>query len=596
MHNKTKGYIFATNINLMKIMQANKLLSLIIVFLSLLSFAQVNPISKIDIVPPVDIPIYLSGTFGELRSNHFHSGIDIKTQGVVGKNIIAIADGWVSRIKISEGGYGKAIYITHNNGYVSVYGHLQKFNSAIQKIVIDKQYEKESFTVQIFPDKDELQVKKGDIIGFSGNTGSSMGPHLHFEIRELESQYPVNPLFNKNIKIKDYYRPKITKLAIYPVDDSSFINGKQDTLYLDIEGWGLKHRIKDNEKISASGNISFAISTIDLMNDISNKNGVYSIKFLEDTLNLFQIDMEKLSFSTTRYINSIIDYSYFMQNKKRLVKTQVDTNNNYNFYKKVVNNGILNINDTLTHNLTYEITDVYGNISNLKFDITGEITDSLIVDKDSVVGELFLYNTKNSIVTDSLIATFPANIFYKSFYFDYDIHVGDSVSFSDTYKLHNRLTPVHKNFNLKILPNTTDTSLLNKLYVAYSSDNDDYSFVNNNKKAGFITCKSRKLGYYKLLIDTISPIIKTVNFYDGKKLTKQRNLKVKIKDNETGIKSYRAMLNNNWILMEYDAKNNILIYNFDERITKGKNEFEIEVIDLLGNSSGKTIDFDVIKP
>ena len=200
--------------------------------------------------------------------------------------------------------------------------------------------------------------------------------HIYIlKIRDEKSQHPINPLLFNELKIKDYYRPKIIKLAIYPVDKHSMINGVNDTLYLNLSGWGLEHKIATNDNIKISGSVSFGISTYDLMNDIPNKNGVFSVVLYHDTISIFDLEMNRLSFSTTRYINSLIDYSNYKKSKTRIIRTQIDTNNKLTNYKSVINNGIIVFDDTLSHSMKYVVKDAYGNVSELSFSILGEINN-----------------------------------------------------------------------------------------------------------------------------------------------------------------------------------------------------------------------------
>lgn len=555
-----------------------------VLFLSFFLRSQDDPFGKKDFGMPVDIPVYLSGTFGELRGNHFHTGIDIKTQGTVGKRILAIEDGWVSRIKVSTSGYGKAIYVNHPDGYMSVYGHLSRFNDTIQKIVVSEQYEKESFTLQMFFDKGEIPVKKGELIAYSGNTGGSMGPHLHFEIRDLKTQNPLNPLLFESIKVKDFYRPRIKMLAIYPVDENTLINGKNDTAFIEVAGWGSEHRLNNSNPITISGRVSLGISAYDLMNDVPNKNGVFSTKLFHDSVLVFDLEMTRLSFKTGRYINSLIDYPYYKKSKTRLVRTQIDTNNRLGSYNFVSDNGIITFSDTLKHTLKYIITDAYQNIASLEFIIQSSI-DSKTPKTVKSGKNYFYYHQKNILKENGFTAIFPSNTFYQSFQFDFQTINPDSLALSPTWKLHNRFIPAHKYFTIKIPSGHLSDSILKYSYVAYSADNDEFFFSGKNLEENTHIIKSRNLGYYKIMTDTLAPLIKPVNFGDTKKLSSKASLLVKIEDKETGIDNYRATLNGKWILMEYEPKKQLLIYNFDEFLLTGTNTFKLVVTDLVGNSS-----------
>ncbi len=312
---------------------------ILIIIFSVFSLNAQDNYPKDYFISPVDFPISLSGTFAELRAGHFHSGIDIRTAGEEGKPIVACADGYVARIKISPYGFGKALYIDHPNGYTTVYAHLQKMSPAIDAWLKSEQYKLEKFDVDLFPPKNLLKVKQGEIICYSGNSGSSEGPHLHFEIRNTKTEMPVNPqLFG--LPVKDFIRPVISALRISPEVNGGTINGKTTPLIPELTGWGPVYKLKDKNPININGSYSISVQVSDLLNGSNNKNGIFRFAVYIDSVLCFDWQAETFNFNETRYINSFIDYSHYYNTGKRYITTRIAPNNKLTMYKTATNQGI----------------------------------------------------------------------------------------------------------------------------------------------------------------------------------------------------------------------------------------------------------------
>jgi len=533
-------------------------------------------------IPPLDIPLKLSGTFGELRSDHFHSGMDIKTGEVEGLNVYAIADGYVSRIKIQTGGYGKALYISHPNGYVSVYGHLSRFNDIIGNYVNQEQYRQESYTIDLYPGRDKFKVKKGDIIAYSGNTGSSGGPHLHFEIRDEASQKPINPLlFGYNVT--DGRAPIINLIKIYPYAQNTLINGKNRSIDIYPISKNNFYFVKKEDSLRIGGPFYLGVNTVDLFNGGMNKNGVYKISLWLDSMMVYEHDMETFSFDETRYINSLIDYGEYKRNRRQVQKTYVQPNNKLSIYGEVKHHGVFNLNDGEHAEITYKISDVAGNESVLSFSVIGAKPGD--ISNTAKSGTLFEYNTDNTFVNENVLLKIPEGALYDTMFFNYRSEPPLAGTFSPLHHLHDELTPLQKYCTLSIKADSLPVHLENKALIAKLDDEGDFESVGGYYQDGFIHCKIRSFGKYCILVDTIPPEIIPVNIQNNKSLLAQHSIKVKIKDELSGIDSYRGTLNGKWILMEYDQKNDLLTYYFDQKLQDGENDFELMVTDEKGNQA-----------
>ena len=530
---------------------------------------------------PVKIPVYLSATFAEIRTNAFHAGVDIRTQGVEGKEVFAVADGFVSRIGVSPYGYGKVLYITHDDGFTSVYAHLSKFNKNIGEFVKKKQYEDKSFTQNILLEDDEFPIKRGDFLGFTGNSGGSGGPHLHYEIRYTETQEPVNPLFF-GLKIKDNIKPCIKGLAVYPLENS-VLNNQMSPLYLDVVNANNTYLL-ENPVFKVNGDIAFGINVFDQADGSNNKNGPYSIELFADDKLIFSIISYKYSYSETRYVNSLIDYSYFINNKERFIRTEIDEFNKLSVYD--VKDGIVSVNEGDTLNMKYVVKDYNNNVSTLSFTLIG--VDSQGIGYKDTVSDLcynILGEKSSEIKLEGFEAQFPKYAFYR----DVLLNVSqiDTIEniFSDfAYQIGNEGIALHKKIKIrmKIGDEFVEDTLL---YVANVDKNCKLSYLGNKYNGDFIEAQTNVLGTYLIAKDEIKPNIKPVNFKSGGYITENWSLRLEIEDKESGVNKYEMYVNEKWVLVEYDAKNNLLIYQIDNHIKKGHNKLEVIVTDMVGNKT-----------
>lgn len=557
-------------------------LILIISLLHVYSYSQIKKYPTNYFRSPLDITHIYSGTFGELRSNHFHSGVDFKTKGKTGLKIYAIADGYVSRIKVSAWGYGYALYVKHPNGYTSVYGHLEKYNDEIAEYVKKYQYRIKSFGFDHFPDSTEFRVKKGDILGYSGNTGYSGGPHLHFEIRDSKTEYPMNPLlFGMNFK--DDIAPTIELIKVYPLENS-LINDKDSALLIDLADWDKKSPYKDT--IDISGTFGLGICTFDMLNYAYNHNGVYEIQLYIDDKLIYAHDLEKFGFHETRYLNSLIDYEYYKKEKKRIQKSFIEQGNKLGIYSKALNKGFIELTDTLIHSLSYLIKDVAGNQSLYKIFVKGV---SETIKERKPCNNPFRYDKENYYSDNGCMVYMPKGVLYSDICFEFMASQKIEGSFSKLYTVHDKYVPAHKSFSISIKPDTSmNIYTKSKAFIARVEGDANNLFVYEGGKwsGSYLMTNSRNFGDFAILIDTVAPEVTPINFSNNQNVSNLQELKVKITDDLSGIDDYKPSLNGEWILMEYDGKNDLLIYKFDHRVIKGKNTFQLVVTD---NKENKTI-------
>ena len=527
-------------------------------------------------ISPFDFPLSLSGNFGELRSNHFHGGVDFKTQGVVGKPIRCIADGYVSRVTVTPGGYGQAVYMTHDNGYTSVHGHLLEFAPEIAKVVKAYQYEHETFAVDLNFDAGQFPFKQGEIFALAGNEGYSFGPHLHMELRKTDTGEYVDPLQFYTHLIKDTTAPRGTHVMFYPQAGEGTVAGGTQKKAFTMEAL--------RTPVEAWGKIAVGIKAYDYMDGTSNNYGVRSVKLYVDSVEVFRSTVDGFLPNENRMINAWTDYEEYVSRNSWFMRSQILPGNTWRMLQADENGGVVTIDEERFYYFRYELEDLYGNKRFYRFKVLGKRMPIKPVDKSDK--HYFHWNRGNVLLEPGMLLVIYRGMLYDDVKLNAQVSA-DSLGISYTYQLHDKPVPLHAGCPLSIGIRSYPVSDMSKYYVARLYKGRKSS-AGGTYKDGYMTTSIRELGTYTVALDTVAPKVVPLN----KPQWKTGNIRFKISDAETGIKNYKVYIDGEFVLFKFSSKNATLSCVDPKRIKKGKpHRMQVMVADYCGNETREEYQF-----
>jgi hypothetical protein len=534
--------------------------------------------------PPLKIPMYLSGNFGEIRADHFHSGIDIKTQGTTGHQVYSVGEGYVSRIKVQSNGYGKSIYIAHPNGTTSVYGHLDRYREDIAGYVKKMQYTRQSHVIDLYPAPETFPVGKGEFIAFSGNTGGSSGPHLHFEIRNSANQHPTNVLLYK-FDIRDQVAPRFLSLNLYPLQEQSQVNGGREMVSSPLVKDGGIYTLPWGTRMKAAGSLGMSVEVFDYLNGAANRCGVYTLEMYVDDALTYRHVMDEFSFADTRYVNAHLDYQAMILKGVRAHRLHRLPNDRLNIYDKNAGNQALLVDEQRDYQVRIVATDAAGNSSELRFKIQGDTLRTGPTPKKPGYVKTMKYQQVNSFSNEQLSLEIPAYALYSDLEFSFDTAPASLGSLTPFFQIAGTEIPVHKDYTLSVKCPPVDASLQKKLLLITMNDQNEAEAAGGDYVNGSVVASLNYFGSFAIGVDTIAPRISPRNGAVAGDLSGKSRLSFTILDDLSGIERYEGYIDNHWALFEYDPKNDLLVYSFDEeRINKGsEHELELYVTDSKGN-------------
>jgi len=526
-------------------------------------------------VSPFDFPLLLSGNFGELRANHFHGGVDFKTQGVVGKPIRCIADGYISRVTVTPGGYGQAVYITHDNGLTSVYGHLHQFMTEVEKVVEAYQYENETFAVDLKFGPERFPLKQGEVFALAGNEGYSFGPHLHMEIRRTDTGEYIDPLQFYTGRIKDTTAPRATHVILYPQAGKGVVAGSSQKKIVPLDAPGTP--------VEAWGKIAAGIKAYDYMDGTSNSYGVRSVTLYVDSVEVFRSTVDGFLPDENRMINAWTDYEEYATRSSWFMRSWILPGNTWRMLQADEDGGVVTINEERPYVFRYVLEDLYGNRRTYRFTVQGK---EQAIEPLQRGNHYLKWNQGNVVQQPGMELVIPKGMLYD----DVDLNckvIADSLDISFDYQLHDHPVPLHAGCPLVIGVRNYPVTDMSKYYVVRKHKGRKAS-AGGYFEEGFMHANIRELGTYSVAIDTVAPRIVPLN----KPQWKTGNIQFKIRDAETGIKEYKVYIDGQFALFKFSSKNARLSHVHPGRMKKGvPHRMEVVITDYCGNVAREEFKF-----
>ena len=520
---------------------------------------------------PFEHPIAFSGNFGELRANHFHGGLDFKTQGVSGKAVHALADGYVSRIRVTHGS-GYVLHVTYDNGYETINRHLSAFTDDMARRVKDLQYERESWEVDITPRPEEYLVKRGQLIAYSGNTGYSFGPHLHLDVIELATGEYVDPLPFFASQVKDRTAPRATGFMLFPQAGRGVVNGRADPQ---------RFPAGRTQEITAWGEIGAAIRAYDYMDGVHNKYGVRTVVLRVDGHEVFRSEVDRFAYRENRYINSWTYEGY--------MKSFIDPGNRLRMlHASDGKRGIVTIDEERPYRFEYTLSDALGNTSRASFTVQGRRTE--IPQVEHRERYTLRWNRVNYLQEPGLTLILPRGTLYEDAYLNYALQ-GDTSDIAYTYRFNERPIPLHRACTLRIGLRRRPVADSAKYYVASVSPKGRKRSVGGRMDGNSMWVKVSELGTYTVCVDTIPPVLTPIR---PSGWGRTGRIVIKARDRETGIAAYRGTIDGKYALFgkPNSIKGDLVCVLDPERVKKGgSHELVMSVTDACGNVTTETYQF-----